>query len=267
VGYESYELDKATRPIADFIDDVSVWYLRRSRERLKSDDTEDKALALGTLRFILRELAKVMAPAMPFYAEYLYLAVRDESEAESVHLTKWSAAGEVDFVLLQSMESARNIVTTALEARTKANIKVRQPLEKISVTIPENVVFSEELRQIVADELNVKHVELTYSVRVEAHIQISAHVVLDTTLTPELITEGAVRELMRAIQDMRKASNLTPADLVTLIVTTDAAGEAAISSHHETILRTVNATALNFGPTEGTAVEAGEYRFVVSFTK
>lgn len=266
-GYESYELDKATRPIADFIDDVSVWYLRRSRERLKNDDDADKALALGTLRFILRELAKVMAPAMPFYAEYLYCAVRDESEAESVHLTKWPTSREVDSALLQSMESARNIVTSALEARTKANIKVRQPLEKISVTIPENVVFSEELRQIVADELNVKHVELTYSVRVEANIQISTQVVLDTNLTPELIAEGAVRELMRAIQDMRKQADLTPADLVTLTVETDAAGQAAVSGHLETVLKTVNATALNFGPTEGTEVVAGDYHFEVSFSK
>ncbi len=288
-GYESYELDKATRPLADFIDDVSVWYLRRSRERLKQDsnfeasallrvpvvdsavaestsssptiprlasDTQnsnpvgDKQNALATLRHILRELAKVMAPAMPFYAEYLYHAVRDESEAESVHLTKWPSADSVDEAVIADMVTVRDIVTKALEARTKSGIKVRQPIA--SVTGPE---LPAEYQSIVLDELNAKS------------YQVGDTISIDTTLTPELIAEGAVREVMRAIQDMRKTADLTPADLVTLTVETDAAGEAAIGSHLETVLKTVNATTLNFGPTEGTEVSAGDYHFKVSFTK
>ncbi len=257
-GYESYELDKATRPLADFIDDVSVWYLRRSRERLKSDDVADKALALGTLRYILRELAKVMAPAMPFYAEYLYRAVRDESEAESVHLTKWPEGGEVDIAQLDMMNKTRMTVTIGLEARTRAGVKVRQPLQKLTIN-GDRAVLSEEHIELIKDELNIKDVAFDRT--------IGEDVKLDTTLTPELIAEGAVRELMRAIQDMRKTADLTPSDIVTLTVETDAAGEAAIGGHLETILKTVNATALNFGPTEGTEVSAGDYHFKVSFTK
>lgn len=257
-GYESYELDKATRPIADFIDDVSVWYLRRSRERLKSDDVADKALALGTLRFILRELAVVMAPAMPFYAEYLYRAVRDESEAESVHLTKWPSAGMIDSDLVTSMIVVRNYVTSTLEARTKANIKVRQPLEKLYVS-SRLLVKQNDFVDLIKDEVNVK--QIIFDENLDETVR------LDTTLTPELIAEGAVRELMRAIQDMRKQADLTPADLVTLTVETDAAGQEAINAHLETVLKTVNATALNFGPTEGTEVAAGDYHFKVSFTK
>lgn len=289
-GYESYELDKATRPIADFIDDVSVWYLRRSRERLKQDskieasaslrvpadsfavaestspssafprlasdtqlsnpETSDKELALGTLRFILRELAKVMAPAMPFYAEYLYRAVRDESEAESVHLTKWPVAGDTNEEVVELMKQVREVVTAALEARTKSGIKVRQPIA--SVTGPE---LPGEYQSIVLDELNAKE------------YRVGETIAIDTNLTPELIAEGAVRELMRAIQDMRKSADLTPADLVILTVETDAAGQAAVSGHLETVLKTVNATALNFGPTAGTEVAAGDYHFKVSFTK
>ena len=249
-GYESYELDKATRPIADFIDDVSVWYLRRSRERLKSDDATDKVLALSTLRYVLRELAKVMAPAMPFYAEYLYRAVRDESEAESVHLTKWPVARETNEEVVELMKQVRDLVTAALEARTKSGIKVRQPIA--SVTGPE---LPAEYQSIVLDELNAKS------------YQVGDTIAIDTNLTPELIAEGAVRELMRAIQDMRKTADLTPADLVTLTVETDAAGQAAVSGHLETVLKTVNATALNFGPTEGMEVAAGDYHFKVSFSK
>lgn len=249
-GYESYELDKATRPIADFIDDVSVWYLRRSRERLKSDDVADKVLALGTLRYVLRELAKVMAPAMPFYAEYLYRAVRDESETESVHLTKWPVAREADEEVVALMKQVREVVTAALEARTKSGIKVRQPIA--SVTGP---VLPVEYQSIVLDELNAKQ------------YQVGESIAIDTLLTPELVAEGAVRELMRAIQDMRKQADLTPADLVTLTVETDAAGQEAVSVHRDTILKTVNATAINFGSVEGTDVSAGDYHFKVAFKK
>ncbi|MBP9717089.1 MAG: class I tRNA ligase family protein [Candidatus Pacebacteria bacterium] len=304
VGYESYELDKATRPLADFIDDVSVWYLRRSRERLKQDskieasallrvpdtdsavsestspsssfprlasDTQlsnpeisDKALALGTLRFVLRELAKVMAPAMPFYAEYLYRAVRDENEAESVHLTKWPVAGEVDKDLEASMLNVRSFATAGLKFRADCKIGVRQPLAEFwighSAPAPK---YWNEVESILKDELNVKKVTL----RPTKPSDNGATFGLDISLTPELIAEGAVRELMRAIQDMRKQADLTPADLIILNVETDAAGEAAVSGHLETVLKTVNATALNFGPTEGTEVVADDYHFKVSFTK
>ncbi|MFM2339573.1 MAG: hypothetical protein RLZZ360_209 [Candidatus Parcubacteria bacterium] len=249
VGYESYELDKATRPIADFIDDVSVWYLRRSRERLKSDDVADKALALGTLRYILRELAKVMAPAMPFYAEYLYRAVREESEAESVHLTKWPECAIVDESSIDLMKQVREVVTAALEARIKSGIKVRQPIA--SVTGPE---LPAEYQSIVLDELNAKA------------YQVGEIISIDTTLTPELIAEGAVREVMRAIQDMRKQTDLTPNDIVSLIIETDAAGQTALETPalKALLMKTVNAKSITYASTSGTEVIAGEYRFVVN---
>lgn len=251
-GYESYELDKATRPIADFIDDLSVWYLRRSRERLKSDDTEDKALALGTLRFVLRELARVMAPVMPFYAEYLYRAVRAESEAESVHLTKWPHATPVPEEVITAMAQVREIVTKALEARTKSGIKVRQPIG--SVTGPE---LPSEYQTIVLDELNAK----TYHA--------GDSITIDTTLTSELIAEGAVREVMRAIQEMRKTANLTPSDVISLIVEVDAAGQAALETPElkTLLMKTVNAKSLTYAATPGTEVAAGDYRFVVNVVK
>ena len=75
-GMEKYELDKATRPFADFIDDLSTWYLRRSRDRFKSaggDDESDKVAALATTRLVLLELSKLLAPFMPFVAEDIYM--------------------------------------------------------------------------------------------------------------------------------------------------------------------------------------------------
>jgi len=258
--YRAYELDKATRPIADFIDDVSVWYLRRSRERLKSDDTADKTLALGTLRFILRELAKVMAPAMPFYAEYLYRAVRTEQEAESVHLCAWPVGGTVDSDLLQKMAEVRMFVTQGLEARTKANIKVRQPLSELFITT--NVTLDDELKALIMDELNVKGITL-------AHLEEgkSAYCTLATDLTPELLAEGAVREVMRAVQDMRKDAGLEPADRIILTVDTNEAGQAALTAHRDLLIKTVGATDVAFAQAYGTTVTSGDYTFTLSIEK
>jgi isoleucyl-tRNA synthetase len=256
-GYKAYELDRATRGIADFIDDVSVWYLRRSRERLKSDDVEDKALALATLRFVLRELAKVMAPAMPFYAEYLYRAVRTEGEAESVHLTAWPEAGEVSPEIMLDMSVARTIVTKALEARTKANIKVRQPIALLKIP----TVLGPDFAAIVCDEVNVKVITTDESLA-------NSDVWLDTNLTPELIAEGAVREVMRAVQDMRKEAGLMPADDIALSIDTNEAGQATIAMHHDLLLRTVNAKTVVYEAVErGVEVIASDYSFRLAIAK
>lgn len=259
--YKAYELDKATRPIADFIDDVSVWYLRRSRERIKSDDQTDKKLVLGTLRFILRELAKVMAPAMPFYAEYLYRAVRTEAESESVHLCAWPVGGEVDVDLIAKMKEVRMFVTQGLEARTKANIKVRQPLSELFVRT--SMLLEMDLLDLIKDELNVKEISLD-GIGEDAA---APRVTLVTTITPELLAEGAVREVMRAVQDMRKDAGLEPADRITLTIDTTEAGQTAITTHRNLLTKTVGANDVVFAQAYGTTVTPGEYTFTLSIEK
>ncbi|MES2749598.1 MAG: class I tRNA ligase family protein [Patescibacteria group bacterium] len=258
-GYKTYELDKANRPIADFIDDVSVWYLRRSRERLKADDEADKALPIGTLRYILRELAKVMAPAMPFYAEYLYRAVKDEGEAESVHLTAWPQGGEVSTDLIEKMKEVRMFVTAGLEARTKANIKVRQPLSELFIRT--TMLPDTELLDLIKDELNVKEVSLD-----GVGEDNSPRIKLMTDLSPELLAEGAVREVMRAVQDMRKDAGLEPSDRITLTIDTDEKGQQAIAVHQDMLLKTVGATDVVFEVTFGTSVTSGNYSFICSIS-
>lgn len=249
-GYQQYELDKATRPITDFIDDVSVWYLRRSRDRLKGDDVVDKTRALATLRHVLRTLALTMAPVMPFYAEYLWQAVKADADAESVHLAKWPTAGAVSETLLESMQQTRELVTAALEARTKANIKVRQPIAAVSG--PELAVA---LQQVVLEELNAK----TY--------QATGQVGIDITLTPELLAEGAVRELMRAVQGTRKTLGLEPADEIVLQVQTDATGQTALTANQDLLLKTVGATELRYEATTGETVGTETYSFTFSVKK
>ncbi len=251
-GYKGYELDKATRPITDFIDDLSVWYLRRSRDRLKGEDKVDKHMALGTLRHVLKQLALVMAPAMPFYAEYLWQEVREDNDAESVHLAAWPERGEVDEKVLEQMTQTREVVTAALEQRAKANIKVRQPIA--SVVGP---VLADELQAVVLEELNAK----SYKVASNEEIKI------DTNLTSELVAEGAVRELMRAVQGKRKQEGLEPQDGVILTVSTTEEGQQAIEDHRDLLVKTVGAQELAFRETEGEVLVSGDYSFTFSILK
>ncbi len=257
-GYKNYELDKATRPTADFIDDLSVWYLRRSRDRFKGDDVEDKKLALGTLRFVLRELAKVMAPAMPFYAEYLWRRVREDSDEISVHLSKWPEGREVDGSLLFEMQTVRSLVTLALEARTQANIKIRQPLQRLTVK-SELRAETEPILNLIRDEVNVKEIVFNQ--------EQSDLVLLDTKITPELKMEGDARELIRAIQDMRKEANLKPQDNIKLELQTSQAGEEVISEFGEVIKRTVGAGEITFSSNVGKEIKAGDNSFTISIHK
>lgn len=251
-GYKNYELDKATRPLAEFIEDLSVWYLRRSRERLKGEDGVDKARALATLRYALRTLALVMAPAMPFYAEYLYRAVKEEGDRESVHLAAWPEGGVVDSELLVAMNATRAVVTAALEARTKSGVKVRQPLATLTI----NTTLSAELMQVVAEEVNVKSV---VCVAEQAEV-----VALDITITPELKAEGEVRELMRAVQEARKAADLSPQDKIELALVSDDATFATIQTFSELIKKTVGATALTRTTEGDTSLSLGDT--VVAFS-
>jgi isoleucyl-tRNA synthetase len=225
-GYEAYKLDSATRPISGFIDDLSVWYLRRSRDRFKEDGS-DKAAALATLRYILYTLSSVIAPSMPFFAEYLFQAVREEGDGESVHLAQWPQAQDPDADVLEKMESIRNTVSLALEIRDKAGIKVRQPLASLSV--PADAQLSEEFFSIIAEELNVKKVH------------IGASLALDTNITEELREEGIVREFIRAVQGARKDAGLNPKDRVRVLYGANTGG-AIVTKYKEQIMAATNAT-------------------------
>lgn len=257
-GYKNYELDKATRPITDFIDDLSVWYLRRSRDRLKGEDVADAALALGTLRYALEELAKVMAPAMPFFAEQVYQAVKAEDGAESVHLETWPKGGVADADVLSRMSKTRTTVTIALEARTKAGIKVRQPLSKLTVN-GDASVLGDDFKVLISEEINVKEIAFDTS--------IESDVLLDTEITPELQAEGDVREFMRSVQGMRKEAGLQQDDRVTLTIKATVEGQSLIKQFQTDIQQTVGATEIVFAETNGTEVQAGEHVFTVSLVK
>ena len=255
---ESGELDRASRPFMDLIDDLSTWYLRRSRDRFKGDDVSDKSSALATTKFVLIETAKLMAPFMPFLAEDIYIRVgrnitSNNSNAdilESVHLDSWPKATKVNQHLIDDMKLVRSVASQGLEARMTAKINVRQPLQSLKVELIQEKMWYRSERQlgpeftsIIADEVNVKEVlssiklVRTTSAGSNKANTIVSSVELDTSITITLREEGMVRELIRAIQDLRKTKGLTINDKATIIIETDKTGHGFIEKNKDVISR------------------------------
>ena len=167
-AYEKYDVTGATRPIEAFVQNLSTWYVRRSRRRFwKNDSDADKQAAYSTLYTALVTVAKLLAPAMPFLAEELYQnLVRsvDETAPESVHLAEWPKAMEefVDESLNHEMQLVMRLVSLGHSARQKANRKVRQPLASVafSVSTPAERKAVSTYTDVISDELNVKQVRL-----------------------------------------------------------------------------------------------------------
>ncbi len=207
-GYERYDLQSAARPLALFIDDLSTWYVRRSRDRFKEEGADKKA-ALATLRHTLRTLALLMAPATPFIAEEHFREVRTEADPESVHLADWPMLLKKRILpflskketLPEDMARVRMLASETLKLRQQAGINVSQALALLSV--PGSL--STELSALVADEVNV--LEIVHGAK---------ELKLDTTLTPELIALGDERVFARAVAEARKSMGLSPKDTVTV---------------------------------------------------
>lgn len=213
-GMEAYNIPAALSSVLEFIDDMSNWFVRRSRRRFwKSEDDQDKLEAYSTLYYVLIYLAKILAPFTPFLAEELYqkmtgAGVVNSEIPESVHLLDWPEAGVIDEAVLAQMAKTREIITAGLAERMKkteseAQIKVRQPLAKLVYAGEKLDDFYE---QIIMEEVNVKSVE---------HGETLA---LDKTLTPELLEEGKIRELIRFVQAARKKAGLNVDDRIRLMV-------------------------------------------------
>ena len=229
---DAFVLNDATRPMIEFLDDLSNWFVRRSRKRFwKSENDGDKLAAYDTLYFVLVEYSKLLAPFAPFMAEDLFHKLTGK---ESVHLEDYPQQNpELVYATLETeMDDVRGFITEGLSLRAKAQMKVRQPLT--SVSLPTCVDY---LQDVVKEELNVKKVILG-----------AKEVSLDLEITPELKTEGLAREVIRGVQSARKKADLNIDDRIMLALTTeDKALRAAIKEHALTIAEETLANELSQG--------------------
>jgi isoleucyl-tRNA synthetase len=235
---DNYKLLEPTRAIRDFIGDLSTWYLRRSRDRIKEGDKEAKE----TLYFVLKTLVKVMAPLAPLAAEDIWLKLRNENDLESVHLTKWPEAEKINTEIIEDMKKVREVVTLGLEARQKAGLKVRQALNKLRI---KNYELEIKYTELIKEELNVKEIVLDKNIETE--------VLLDVEITEDLKQEGDYRELVRALQDMRKKMGLTPSDVVSVIFETSEDGKKLIQKFEADMKKTVLVSKMEFKENDGEA--------------
>jgi isoleucyl-tRNA synthetase len=186
-AYERYWTPDVVAAFEAFVDDLSNWYIRRSRRRFWNGE----AAALATLRSALTRSLVVIAPVMPFLAEHLWHVLREEDQPESIFLARWEEAGERDEQLLAEVAATRRVVDLGRQARAASGLKLRQPLRRLVVEgAPIVSGHVDEIR----DELRVKEVELGDVQATELRVKPNLPV-----LGPKLGKElGAVRAALEA---------------------------------------------------------------------
>jgi len=160
-AYNSFYLNESVPSLVEFIEELTNWYIRQSRERFWAEGMpEDKKCAYDTLYYVLISLLKMLAPSAPFISDYLYKLLTGK---ESVHLSKWPHVPEKfrNDALIEEISVVRNIVSLGLALRQKSGIKVRQPLPALKIVLPSGVERKTVERQLamIQNELNVKKVE------------------------------------------------------------------------------------------------------------
>ncbi len=324
---ENYQIPESARALQEFVDDMSNWYVRRSRERFWAKGMEqDKINAYMSLYTALVTVSKVAAPLIPFMTEQIYqnlVCSVDKTAPESIHLCDYPEVKEsfIDQQLEDNMDEVLKIVVMGRAARNTANIKNRQPIGQMFVKAPHTLpVFYQE---IIEEELNVKKVVFTDDVRdftsysfkpqlktvgpkygkqlgniKNALLEVNGNeamdtlnnsgaltftfngeevvltkedllidtaqtegyisegdntitVVLDTNLTPELLTEGFVRELISKIQTMRKEAGFEVMDHIRVYTKGNETIESILKAHEEEVKSEVLADSIQYETTAG----------------
>jgi len=213
---DKYDVTGAARAIENFVvNDLSLWYIRRSRRRFQGPEKKEASVTLG---FVLLTLSKLTAPFIPFLSEEIFRCLRFHLK-QSVHLEDWPEANKklIDKRLEKKMEKVREIVSLALAQRAKASIKVRQPLSKLKIKNAlvrpadgsrKKLKINDELINLIKDEVNIK--EIVFDKKIKNEIE------LDTEITPQLKEEGVIREVIRYIQEIRKEAGLKPKNKISV---------------------------------------------------
>lgn len=234
LGFDAYDIVQATRPLLNFVQDLSLWYLRRSRERAKSD-TADAGQFVAMLHSVLFDFSRLTAPVTPFLAETIYQKLV-MGRKRSVHLEDWPKVNKrlINKSLEEKMVSVREIASQVLRLRAAAGIKVRQPLSKLQIA-NHQLQNNKELLDLIKEEANVKQIVFGGELR------------LDTAITPELKEEGVVREFIRNLQEMRRDLGLNPKNVVILQIQGDRDVEVTISKNSALIKKEVKAREIKIG--------------------
>ncbi len=215
---DAYDPTTAVRGLQEFITELSTWYLRRSRDRLRTKGGEETGAILGQ---VIQHTAMLLAPFTPFIADTVYGELRAESDPVSVHLASWPKAVVSSQKLLESMQMLRDAVELGHAIRKDGNLKLRQPLACVFV----NYEMSAELQSVLKEELNVESCKVGKAVPAgTSWLQKGKGallVAMDTAMTDDLKHKGLVRELARHINDLRKVAGLTVKDLVDVEWMTD----------------------------------------------
>ena len=235
---ERYDTITYCATIIEFLSELSTWYVRRSRDRFKSSDSQVKQHAIQTLAFVLHNTSKVIAPVAPHLAEEIHFSLKEDNHGmvTSVHLDSWPVfdVDEAHIQLHENMRLTRDVVSKALDKREEVKIPIRQALASATIV---GAQLDKEYLELITDELNVKEVKL---IKGEA-----LSIELDTTITPELLREGIARDLIRKVNGLRKEQQLTVNDKVELYVASeDADIIQTLVDHKDDISTAVQATTI-----------------------
>lgn len=193
VAMNAYDTVRTCRLIMSFVSDLSQWYVRRSRTKIKHHP--ENSVVLG---WVLVNLSKIMAPIVPFISECIYQNISEDQMHRSVHLSDWPSGD--DSMIHTDLEWQMSVIREMIEhihaKRKEAGIAVRQPLQKVTIN-NQKTDISNELIELIKEETNIKEIAF---VKGEGEITVE----LDTTMTLELEQEGKVREVVRKIQTLRK---------------------------------------------------------------
>lgn len=213
---DDYDTAEVSRLLFSFIEDLSTWYVKNSRDRFKSEDIHEKSSAMNALSYVLVNLSKLLAPLTPFMAEMIYQKLKEKVivDSDSVHLEQWPEHDEklITHKIHENMDLTRVIVSRSLELRENSKIPVRQPLQKV---ILKGVTLDNDYLQVIARALNVRDVIIEKEDEKELIIE------LDTKITSELKLEGIARNLIRYLNNYRKKLKLSPKNRIDLYLTTE----------------------------------------------
>ncbi len=246
---DRYEIREAALEIDALVDDLSRWYIRRSRRRLqKPQGAADYKAASATLRHAILSVVTMMAPFTPFFSEGLYGALGGAQE--SVHLDAWpkapKAVSAAERKLMEEMEAVRGFAAAGLAKRAEAGIKVRQPLASVTV----GARMAKELEAILAEEVNVKRVIADPKAK---------ELSLDTAITPALREEGLFREAVRMFQELRQKAGLSPKDRIVAMMALPQDAAQAVARNERVFMKEVGAARAEMKRSEKcTAEETGK---------